>query len=332
MNGKMKIMLSVLLIILLVGCGKTDDIVSEENSSGGIIWNVKYSFGENIAKTITEYNILKNYKMIDDCLAEYKDNYLEVQNNNAELVQWVGEYKFDEAASGPPPMVMSYEIEIYEEEGKYFAEIEQIGQTTMAYIKAEVRGNKDEIYLLFNEYLPDNVWGPLCEEGDILIKFAKEKGKLCTYWGKIAPLLNENEELGKVYFVKEADHISEELPSWLGEYTFSEVSNNSEYPFKRLDYRIRIYQDNDRFFAEVQADEEKPYVRVKAEVRGNKDEIRLRFIETLPEHMRGEIYDEGLILLKLKKEDGEIRTDWGGIVPMVKENREFGRVYFEKVE
>ena len=69
-------------------------------------------------------------------------------------------------------MVMSYEIEIYEEEGKYFAEIEQIGQTTMAYIKAEVRGNKDEIYLLFNEYLPDNVWGPLCEEGDILIKFA----------------------------------------------------------------------------------------------------------------------------------------------------------------
>ena len=37
-------------------------------------------------------------------------------------------------------------------------------------------------------------------------------------------------------------------------------------------------------------------------------------------------------LLKLKKEDGEIRTDWGGIVPMVKENREFGRVYFEKVE
>lgn len=332
MNGKMKILLLVLLLILLIGCKKTDDIVSDESSNGGTIWTVKYSFWNNIAKTIIENSMLKKNKMLDDYLAEYKDDYLAEQNNHAELVQWVGEYKFEEAVSGSPPMVMSYEIEIYEEEGNYFAEIEQMGQTTMACIKAEVRGNKDEIYLLFNEYLPNNFWGPLCERGDILIKFSKEKGELCTYWGKITPLLYENEESGKVYFIKETDHVPEELPVWLGEYIFSEISNNSEYTFKRLDYRICIYQDNDKFFAEIQIDEEKPYVRVKAEVRGNKDEIRLRFIETLPEHMRGEIYDEGLILLKLKKGDGEIRTDWGGIVPMLKENREFGRVYFEKVE
>ena len=66
MNGKMKIVLSALLIILLVGCGKTDDIVSEENSSGGIIWNVKYRFGENIDKTITENKILKKNKKKED--------------------------------------------------------------------------------------------------------------------------------------------------------------------------------------------------------------------------------------------------------------------------
>ena len=331
MSGKMKIMLFIVFTTLMVGCGKIDNVASKEDNNGRTIWTVKYSSFENLVETITKQNVFKNCKMLDDYLAENKGNYLEVKNSNVELNEWIGEYKFEEATSGPPPMVMSYEIEIYEEEEEYFAEIKQMGQTTMAHIKAEVQGNKDEIYLLFSDYLPDNVWGPLCEKGDILIKFTKEKGELCTYWGIISPLLYENEEAGKVYFIKEADHILEELSVWLGEYTFSEVSNNSEYPFNQLDYRIRIYQDNDKFFAEVQIDEKNPYIRVKAEVRGNKNEIRLRFIETLPGHMRGEIYDEGLILLKLRKEGGEIRTDWGGIVPMLKENREFGKIYFEKV-
>ena len=279
-------------------------------------------------------DLLAVYESIMNMNSQIDFNDSDNQMTSTDLDNWVGEYKFSESASEPngPFMMMDYEVEIYKKNDNYYADIAIDGQTTLVRAKARVEGNEDSISLRFLEYLPEHRIGLCSEINDVLISFGKENENIYTYWGEIGPMLYKNEESGKVYFIKEADHIPEELPAWLGEYTFSEVSNNSEYPFKRLDYRIRIYQDNDQFFAEVQIDEEKPYVRLKAEVRGNKDEIRLRFIETLPEDMIGKIYDEGFILLKFKKEDGELRTDWGGIVPMVEENREFGKVYFEKAE
>ncbi|MBD5540465.1 MAG: hypothetical protein HDR00_04615 [Lachnospiraceae bacterium] len=328
MRSRMKIILFIILLLAIAGCGKAENAIPKRNDIKLNVWIEECDFSKIIMQNANVENILFECNGVGNNRIE---SYLTEAGNTA-LEAWVGEYKFDEGASGPPPMVMEYEIEIYEEEGRYFAEIEQMGQTTAVSAKAEISGNEDEICLLFREYLPDHVIGLNCEKGDIVLKFAKENGELHTYWGEMGPMLYEHEESGRIYFVKEADHIPEELSAWLGEYTFSEISTDSECTFERLDYRIRIYQENDQFFAEVQVDEEKPYIREKADVRGNKDEIRLLLIETLPGHACEFIYEERSILLKLKNENGKILTEWGMILPMGHEYWESGKVYFEKVE
>lgn len=327
MSNKTKLALLVVSMILIFGCGKVNDKNSSMLEEGIKKYNV-------LVKTVQD---IDNKEMLCECkgtvngLLEERESYLTTAGNMA-LSTWVGEYEFEESTSGPPPMGMSYEIEIYEEEERYFAEIEIMGQTTMASAKAEVDGDENEIRLLFREYLPDHVIGLKCDKGDVVLRFVRQDEELYTYWGEIQPLLYENEESGRAYFVKEADNDPEELSRWIGEYTFSEVLDNPESKFERVDYSIKIYQENNGFFAEVRVDEEKTYIRVKAEVRGNGEKICLFLLETLPGHMSNSIDKEGSILLKFRENGGKIYTDWGEIVPMLEENQEYGKRYFEKAQ
>lgn len=261
------------------------------------------------------------------------ENEVTVRDISTDLESWCGEYRFSESSAQPDIlMIMDYKMEIYEEEGDYYADIAMDGQTTLARAKAKVYGDEEWISLTFLEYLPDNIIGISSEKNDVLISFRRENEEIYTYWGDIKPMFYENEKSGKVYFTKEIDHIPEELQVWIGEYVFSEKSNSTDYPFEKLDYKLRIYKENNQFFAEVQVDEEQPYIREKAEVRGNKDEIRLLFLETLPGHVCELVNEEREDLLRLRKEDGEIYTIWSGIQPMLYENIESGEVYFRKVE
>lgn len=53
------------------------------------------------------------------------------------------------------------------------------------------------------EYLPDHISGGYADgiQGDSLLKFWKDKEKMYTDWGKIQPMLEENDESGKEYFI-----------------------------------------------------------------------------------------------------------------------------------
>lgn len=68
------------------------------------------------------------------------------------LDAWIGKYKFSESIGGSdsnaPFMMMNYEIEIYQDEEEYFANITKEGQTTMVSAKAKLYGNEEseEIY------------------------------------------------------------------------------------------------------------------------------------------------------------------------------------------
>lgn len=329
MNRKIKILLFIILM-LIVGCGEVNNVPSRENNNKLSVWMGKCELLGKIAQNANIKEASQKCIEVVNQLIEEKESYL-TEVGNGLLDIWVGEYKFDEATSGPPPMVMDYKMEIYEEEGRYFAEIEAMGQTTMASAKAEVDGNENEISLIFREYLPDHIIGLKCEKGDIVLRLVREGGELHTYWGKMKPLLYENEESGKIYFTKEVDDNLEELSIWIGEYIFSEDLDNSKTAFGSADYRIRIYREDNQIYAEVQVGEEKTYIRVKANVRGNENEIRLFLLEILPGHMCSSINKEGSILLKLREIGGEIYTDWGEIAPILEENQEYGKKYFEKV-
>lgn len=122
------------------------------------------------------------------------------------LLSWTGNYVFSESSSevGFAPMVMDYSINIYSIDNIFYANIEIVGQSTWAVIKAKVYGNKEWISLVFLEDLQDNKTFA-GKPNDVLLSFRKEETDILTYWGKIEPMLYENEVSGNLYFTNILD-------------------------------------------------------------------------------------------------------------------------------
>ncbi|MFW6029859.1 MAG: DUF5991 domain-containing protein [Halanaerobiales bacterium] len=120
------------------------------------------------------------------------------QNNNM-LDAWIGNYEFYEYF--PPNINMEYNINIYHDNKEYFANIYVNGFQTNKKIKAQVKGDKERIDLIFKTYLPKST-GESIDEGEILLTFKKENSDIYTYWQEIQPILPENSDSGKLYFTK----------------------------------------------------------------------------------------------------------------------------------
>jgi len=117
--------------------------------------------------------------------------------DSSTLESWIGDYTFSEFS--PPDQNMFYSITIYKEDSNYKAKIIIFGFQTLTKLQAKVSGDENSIKLIFEKYLPDNVF-ELYKEGDILLSFEKKNSKLNTFWGKIQPMLESNSKTGKVYF------------------------------------------------------------------------------------------------------------------------------------
>ncbi|MCP3772181.1 DUF5991 domain-containing protein [Paenibacillus sp. MZ04-78.2] len=113
------------------------------------------------------------------------------------LESWVGEYEFSEYA--PPNQNMFYQISIYKEGKSYYAKIDIDGFQTMERLQAQVEGDGKAIKIIFDKYLPDNLWEPY-QPGDILLRLEKTDSALNTFWEKIQPMLKDQGESGKTYF------------------------------------------------------------------------------------------------------------------------------------
>ena len=99
----------------------------------------------------------------------------------------------------PPDENMGYEVSIYNEDSNYNAQINIDGFQTITRLQAKVIGDENSIKLVFEKYLPDNIFEPF-NKGDLLLRFDKKKSKLTTFWGGLQPMLERNNESGKVYF------------------------------------------------------------------------------------------------------------------------------------
>jgi len=91
-------------------------------------------------------------------------------------------------------------LNIYQKDEKYWADISIDGWQTLRRLKARVEGDNDSIQLIFDSYLPDNDF-ELFSTGDVLLTLTKRGSKIITKWGKIKPIVRENEKEG-VYFNK----------------------------------------------------------------------------------------------------------------------------------
>jgi len=114
-----------------------------------------------------------------------------------DLDRWSGEYEFYEFA--PPNINMLYTINIYKENGNYFAKVNIDGFQTMTRVTARIEGDSEVIYLIFESYLPDNLY-ELFSEDDVMLSFKMEDAVMLTEWMALRPLLLENESPNKVYF------------------------------------------------------------------------------------------------------------------------------------
>ena len=125
------------------------------------------------------------------------------KHDNQNLDTWVGEYAYGESSQpaipdGIGPFV-GYVIFIYEEEGRYFANITADGWMLGIRAKAQVRGDENSIELVFFEYPEDsmNIYDP----GDVILRFSKNKDVIITTWVNDTPLSGEEGAEG-IYFQK----------------------------------------------------------------------------------------------------------------------------------
>lgn len=124
-----------------------------------------------------------------------------LMEESSPLATWLGEYSFAEYA--PPGQNMFYSLTIYCEGDDFFGQLSIDGFQTMKRLLVKVSGDAGSIDLKFLRYLPDNISG-IYKEGDILLTLEKTGGKLITTWGKIKPLLLENQAPGEYFRVDEA--------------------------------------------------------------------------------------------------------------------------------
>jgi len=114
------------------------------------------------------------------------------------LDEWIGNYEFYEFAE--PNINMVYTIIIYEDSDVYYADVSINGFQTMKRIRAQLTGNSKSIGLVFDKYLPDNVFESLIP-GDVLLTFSNSGSEIITEWIKLQPILSENKVEG-FYFDK----------------------------------------------------------------------------------------------------------------------------------
>ncbi|MBP3459739.1 MAG: hypothetical protein J6K58_11085 [Lachnospiraceae bacterium] len=119
------------------------------------------------------------------------------------------------------------------------------------------------------------------------------------------------------------------LDSWIGVYKFSESANEPDGPFMMMDYEIKIYKEED-YYADIIIDGQTTLARAKAEVYGNREWISLTFLEYLPENIIGMYAKKNDVLISFRKDNREIYTYWGEIEPMLYDNEESGKIYFQK--
>ena len=113
------------------------------------------------------------------------------------LKSWAGEYSFFEFQHGEigSPHMLDYLIDINKYSGSYYATVTIDGWQTMIRARAIVQGDSESIELIFDSFFPDNMHERF-SEGDILLTFTRQGDEIITAWGRLQPMIIDNEKTG----------------------------------------------------------------------------------------------------------------------------------------
>ena len=127
--------------------------------------------------------------------------FAQKESSVTDMTAWIGTYSFDEFVS--PNIALQYRIEVFDLDNRYFANISIDGFQTLTRIRSTVVAKGGAIYFQFDSYLPEHKFQTF-ENGERLLTLKYDEQDLITEWGKISPVLPENEQEGG-YFLKFID-------------------------------------------------------------------------------------------------------------------------------
>lgn len=282
-----------------------------------------------------EYHFFRLEKKSDREDTEEADSLVQdtEHEEKSNLDGWIGEYTFSEyyEHGDLAPQFWGYDIDIYKENGQYYADVAVDGHMIGFHAKAQVYGDEEWISLVLMEYKPDHVMGLSEMENNVILSLRKEEENLYTYWGILTPLweaeggvsesggsyLQRTEESDSTEENETADDMAQnmsgedvtdiaDLSGWVGEYAYSEGSGKGE-----MDYDLIIYEENGQYYGDVVMNGNDNTIDVKVRVYGDEEWISLVLAGYNPGHVSGLEGMENSVLFSLRKQGKDIYTYWG---------------------
>lgn len=108
---------------------------------------------------------------------------------------------------------------------------------------------------------------------------------------------------------------SKNLDNWTGEYYYSKTyPHNSGKIFYFIEYTVKIYKDENKYYAQITGDGWQTMTRVLAQVTGDRDKIEIAYLHTLPDDILydsgHERFDKGEVLWRFERDGRDIKTVW----------------------
>jgi hypothetical protein len=124
--------------------------------------------------------------------------------SSEKLDNWLGIYQYNEKsieALAGYNMVMTWTLNIKQENDNYVALIEVNGQQTNMVIQALISGDSNKINLSFDKGIEGVGYQDL-KKGDNLLELKFDSKKIKTKWIKLTPILEENFKNDTICFEK----------------------------------------------------------------------------------------------------------------------------------
>lgn len=276
---------------------------------------------------------IEKYKAFLEELEQEQEGDQKEELTADDLDGWIGEYTFSEYYENGDlaPQFWDYDIDIYKENGQYYADVEVNGHMVGINVKAQVYGDEEWISLVLMEYNPDHIMGISEMENNVILSLRKEEENLYTYWGILTPLweaeggvsvsggsyLQRIEESDSMEQSEATDDIAQnvsdenvtdiaDLSYWIGEYACSEGSSE-----ERMDYALVIYEEEGEYYGDVVINGNDNTIDVKVRVYGDEEWISLVLVGYNPGHVTGLEGMENSVLFSLRKQKKDIYTYWG---------------------
>lgn len=255
----LKILSACLLLVAMLGCSSSKDEDVSDYIQG------KFDLNNPITSVDSTPDDFENDDDSILTLKEKDPNDVEQEDN---LDCWIGEYLLEESDNCGRDdgyfISMVTSIEIYKEDGEYYAEINQNGHNCWITNKALVYGDSEWISLVMDESLEENSYFSDLRD-TVFLSLRNDGENIYSYWNFANPLLPDNESSEKVTVTKKDyepwEAIESDVDSWLGEYEYRnpETLDNFRlfiYEKENKDYADLIINDNDIFTCEIYGNEE----------------------------------------------------------------------------